>query len=176
MRNKVKAILSRPTQEIIISILIISFGLFVIFNNHMDKILKIVIGLTTIASGVYYLIIEDWKSPIFFSLTVVASGVFTVLFLDNTSADLVGYTLSTQMFLYFASLSINYISEVKGNKKFVLSGIISITVVLFTKIIKSDSINFYALLFSAGILACQFCSLLVLRRKESHEQLHSDKN
>lgn len=168
-KNKISDILSRPTKEIIISILIILFGSFVLFNSNIDSIIRLVIGLTTIVSGIYYLIIEDWKSPIFFSLSVVASGVFTVLFLESMSADLIGYVLSMQMFLYFSVLSINYINEVKGNKKFVLSGLISLSVTIFARLIQSDKLEIYTLIFSLCILILYFAILFILKRKESHE-------
>ena len=168
-KNKISDILSRPTKEIIISILIILFGSFVLFNSNIDSIIRLVIGLTTIVSGIYYLIIEDWKSPIFFSLSVVASGVFTVLFLENMSADLIGYVLSMQMFLYFSILSINYINEVKGNKKFVLSGLISLSVTIFARLIQSSKFEIYTLIFSLCILILYFAILFIFRRKESHE-------
>ena len=168
-KNKISDILSRPTKEIIISILIILFGSFVLFNSNIDSIIRLVIGLTTIVSGIYYLIIEDWKSPIFFSLSVVASGVFTVLFLESMSADLIGYVLSMQMFLYFSALSINYINEVKGNKKFVLSGLISLSVTIFARLIQSNKLEIYTLIFSLCILILYFATLFIFRRKESHE-------
>lgn len=168
-KNKISDILSRPTKEIIISILIILFGSFVLFNSNIDSIIRLVIGLTTIVSGIYYLIIEDWKSPIFFSLSVVASGVFTVLFLESMSADLIGYVLSMQMFLYFSVLSINYINEVKGNKKFVLSGLISLSVTIFARLIQSSKFEIYTLIFSLCILILYFAILFIFRRKESHE-------
>lgn len=168
-KNKISDILSRPTKEIIISILIILFGSFVLFNSNIDSIIRLVIGLTTIVSGIYYLIIEDWKSPIFFSLSVVASGVFTVLFLESMSADLIGYVLSMQMFLYFSVLSINYINEVKGNKKFVLSGLISLSVTIFARLIQSNKLEIYTLIFSLCILILYFAILFIFRRKESHE-------
>lgn len=168
-KNKISDILSRPTKEIIISILIILFGSFVLFNSNIDSIIRLVIGLTTIVSGIYYLIIEDWKSPIFFSLSVVASGVFTVLFLESMSADLIGYVLSMQMFLYFSVLSINYINEVKGNKKFVLSGLISLSVTIFSRLIQSDKLEIYTLIFSLCILILYFAILFIFKRKESHE-------
>lgn len=168
-KNKISDILSRPTKEIIISILIILFGSFILFNSNIDSIIRLVIGLTTIVSGIYYLIIEDWKSPIFFSLSVVASGVFTVLFLESMSADLIGYVLSMQMFLYFSVLSINYINEVKGNKKFVLSGLISLSVTIFARLIQSNKLEIYTLIFSLCILILYFAILFILKRKESHE-------
>ena len=168
-KNKISDILSRPTKEIIISILIILFGSFVLFNSNIDSIIRLVIGLTTIVSGIYYLIIEDWKSPIFFSLSVVASGVFTVLFLENMSADLIGYVLSMQMFLYFSVLSINYINEVEGNKKFVLSGLISLSVTIFARLIQSNKLEIYTLIFSLCILILYFAILFIFKRKESHE-------
>lgn len=168
-KNKISDILSRPTKEIIISILIILFGSFILFNSNIDSIIRLVIGLTTIVSGIYYLIIEDWKSPIFFSLSVVASGVFTVLFLESMSADLIGYVLSMQMFLYFSVLSINYINEMKGNKKFVLSGLISLSVTIFARLIQSNKLEIYTLIFSLCILILYFAILFILKRKESHE-------
>lgn len=168
-KNKISDILSRPTKEIVISILIILFGSFVLFNSNIDSIIRLVIGLTTIVSGIYYLVIEDWKSPIFFSLSVVASGVFTVLFLESMSADLIGYVLSMQMFLYFSVLSINYINEVKGNKKFVLSGLISLSVTIFARLIQSNKLEIYTLIFSLCILILYFAILFIFRRKESHE-------
>lgn len=168
-KNKISDILSRPTKEIIISILTILFGSFVLFNSNIDSIIRLVIGLTTIVSGIYYLIIEDWKSPIFFSLSVVASGVFTVLFLESMSADLIGYVLSMQMFLYFSVLSINYINEVEGNKKFVLSGLISLSVTIFARLIQSNKLEIYTLIFSLCILILYFTILFILKRKESHE-------
>lgn len=168
-KNKISDILSRPTKEIVISILIILFGSFVLFNSNIDSIIRLVIGLTTIVSGIYYLVIEDWKSPIFFSLSVVASGVFTVLFLESMSADLIGYVLSMQMFLYFSVLSINYINEVKGNKKFVLSGLISLSVTMFARLIQSNKLEIYTLIFSLCILILYFAILFIFRRKESHE-------
>lgn len=168
-KNKISDILSRPTKEIIISILIILFGSFILFNSNIDSIIRLVIGLTTIVSGIYYLIIEDWKSPIFFSLSVVASGVFTVLFLESMSADLIGYVLSMQMFLYFSVLSINYINEVEGNKKFVLSGLISLSVTIFARLIQSNKLEIYTLIFSLCILILYFAILFILKRKESHE-------
>lgn len=168
-KNKINDILSRPTKEIVISILIILFGSFILFNNNIDKIIRLVVGLTTIVSGIYYLIIEDWKSPIFFSLSIVASGVFTVLFLESISADLVGYILSMQMFLYFSVLSINYIKEVKGNKKFVLSGLISLSVTIFARLIEPNKPKIYTLVFSLCVLILYFTILFIFRRKESHE-------
>lgn len=168
-KNKISDILSRPTKEIVISILIILFGSFVLFNSNIDSIIRLVIGLTTIVSGIYYLIIEDWRSPIFFSLSVVASGVFTVLFLESMSADLIGYVLSMQMFLYFSVLSINYINEVKGNKKFVLSGLISLSVTIFARLIQSNKLEIYTLIFSLCILILYFAILFIFKRKESHE-------
>src|SRR5574344_537440 len=168
-KNKISDILSRPTKEIVISILIILFGSFVLFNSNIDSIIRLVIGLTTIVSGIYYLVIEDWKSPIFFSLSVVASGVFTVLFLESMSADLIGYVLSMQMFLYFSVLSINYINKVKGNKKFVLSGLISLSVTMFARLIQSNKFEIYTFIFSLCILILYFAILFIFRRKESHE-------
>lgn len=169
MGNKISNILSRPTKEIVVSILIVFFGSFLLFNSNIDKAIRLIIGLTTIASGVYYLIIEDWKSPIFFSLSILVSGVFTVLFLENIPADLIGYILSMQMFLYFSILSINYINEVSNNKKFVLSGLISILLTIFTKLIRYDKIEIYVLILSLCILILYFIALLILRRKEPHE-------
>lgn len=175
-RNKLDEILSRPSKEIVISLIIIFIGGFILFNEEIDKIIKLVIGLTIITSGIYYLLIEDWKSPIFFSLTIIASGVFTVLFLDNIQANMVGYVLSMQMFLYFASLSISYINGVEGNKKFIISGFISTIVTLFARFFKVSRLDIYILVLSMITLILYFLILYILRRKESHEQLHSNTN
>ena len=132
MKALINKILKRPTSFIVKGLIVFLLGAFlVLFSSSTDfKVLGSLLSFCAL----FYLITENWRSPLLLFGTLFALSIFTVFLfqqLEIVYMGILGFILSVALSVYFLVLGIAYLFN-SDTGSFMLSFITALAVVILS--------------------------------------------